>query len=478
MKYLIYCRKSTDTEDRQVLSLDSQESELLQLAKTHNLEVSEIFRESMSAKAEGRPVFGKVLETIKKGKADGIICWKLDRLARNMMDGGQIMDLLQKGIIKEIHTYEGIHLPTDNVLLLAVNFGMANQYIRDLSSNVKRGNRAKLEKGGWTCRAPFGYVNDNKEIKGDKRKSLFVSQIFSLYSKRNTLKQISQILLEKGLKMGKGQIYRILNNKFYIGLMERDGKIYNGNHKPLVSLSLFNEVQDILNEKYHPRIKKHFYSARGFLTCASCGCALTADTKKGYQYYYCTNGKGGCAEHKKYLRSEKIDGLLSQMFLILQFDEEFIEISGEAYKQRNERKTANVEPTLEILSKELKSLLDKELALTDGLASKMVRKEIYEIKMLEIANDRVLLEKQVEETKKKAGQPSATFEQIKNVFLDGNKASKRYLAVQDDEKRKMLEKLLSNATIQSQNILDYQFKSPYQALADSPKNMDLETMCG
>jgi len=96
MKYLIYCRKSTDTEDKQVLSLDSQESELLQLAQAHNLEVSEIYRESMSAKSEGRPIFGKVLSLIKEGKADGIICWKLDRLARNFIDGGKIIDLLQK----------------------------------------------------------------------------------------------------------------------------------------------------------------------------------------------------------------------------------------------------------------------------------------------------------------------------------------------------------------------------------------------
>ena len=167
MKYIAYCRKSTESDDRQVLSLESQEKELLTLAKNNNFEVVEVLKESKSAKSEGRPVFNQVLKMIASGKADSIICWKLDRLARNFIDGGKIIDLLQRGNIQEIHTYEGTHLPSDNVLMLAMHFGMANQYIRDLSINVKRGNRMKLEKGEYPNRPPVGYVNDklNKKIK-------------------------------------------------------------------------------------------------------------------------------------------------------------------------------------------------------------------------------------------------------------------------------------------------------------------------
>lgn len=139
MKFIIYCRKSTDSEDRQVLSLESQENELRALAKAKGLQVVEVLIESKSAKKAGRPVFNDMLKMIERGKVDGIICWKLDRLARNMRDGGVIIDLLQNGIIKEIHTHEGVHRPSDNVLLMSVNLGMANQYIRDLSENVKRG---------------------------------------------------------------------------------------------------------------------------------------------------------------------------------------------------------------------------------------------------------------------------------------------------------------------------------------------------
>ena len=182
MKYIIYCRKSTDTEDKQVQSLESQENELVRLAENQNLQVSEILKESMSAKSEGRPVFKKLLENIIDKKADGIICWKLDHLARNMIDGGKVMDLLGKGIIKEIRTFESTHFPSDNVLMLAVHFGMANQFVRDLSVNVKRGNRTKLEHGEWPNHAPLGYLNKDKTIAVDPERAKYVVRMFEMYS--------------------------------------------------------------------------------------------------------------------------------------------------------------------------------------------------------------------------------------------------------------------------------------------------------
>src|ERR1035437_9170048 len=197
MKYIIYCRKSTDSEDRQILSLDAQEREVLEIANKNNLNVVKIFRESMSAKSAGRPIFEQMMKMIDTGKADAILCWKLDRLARNFVDGGKIIDSLQKSIIKEVRTYESIHLPSDNVLMIAMHFGMANQYIRDLSVNVKRGNREKLSRGEWPNHAPFGYLNDKptKTIIVDPDRSRYVPRIFELYlTGSHGFRDISQII--------------------------------------------------------------------------------------------------------------------------------------------------------------------------------------------------------------------------------------------------------------------------------------------
>jgi len=487
MKYIIYCRKSTDTEDKQVLSLDSQENELKQLAERLDLSIFQILRESKSAKEPGRPIFDQMMKTINSGKADAILCWKIDRLTRNPIDGGQIQWLLQNNKIKCIQTFEKSYFPNDNVLLMSIEQAMANQYIRDLSTNVKRGNRAKLERGEWPNHAPLGYFNDkaDKTIKIDKKKAKYIVRAVKLYATGGyTLKQITNILHDEGLRTKSGgkvlmnQVHRFISSRFYCGLMERDGKIYKGNHKAIIPLELFNQAQDVLHSRLHPRPKKHFYSAQGFLKCASCGCALTCDTKKGFIYYYCTNGKGNCEEHKKYMRSEVVDKLLSELFLKLKFNLEFIEISAEAYKAKNSDKIFYTQSSLESLNNELKSLLEKELALADGYTSKIIREEVYKIKMQEIESRRFEINLQIEKINGKSGLPVATFEQIKNVFIDGNKASDEYLMVDDIKRRHMLENLLSNATVKEKNIVSYQFKNMFQALANAPKNSDLYEMLG
>jgi DNA invertase Pin-like site-specific DNA recombinase len=126
--YFLYCRKSTDMEDRQVLSIDAQLSELRAFAKLENLHIIETFIEKRSAKVPGRPIFTDMLSRIEKGEAQGVICWKLDRLARNPIDGGQISWMLQCGKIQYIQTHDRNYLPADNVLMMNVEFGMANQF--------------------------------------------------------------------------------------------------------------------------------------------------------------------------------------------------------------------------------------------------------------------------------------------------------------------------------------------------------------
>src|SRR3990167_10470779 len=205
MRYFLYARKSTDFEDKQVLSIEAQLAELRVLAKRDGLEIAQELVEKRSAKMPGRPVFEEMLKGIERGEAQGIICWKIDRLSRNPVDSGRISWLLQQGTIAKIITHDRVYLPHDNVLLMSVEFGMANEYVRQLSVNVTRGLRQKARMGIYPSTAPLGYLNDprTKTIVSDRKKAPTIRKAFEMYAEgKSRYEDIARFLFEKGITTG------------------------------------------------------------------------------------------------------------------------------------------------------------------------------------------------------------------------------------------------------------------------------------
>jgi len=482
MRYIIYCRKSTDTEDKQVLSLDSQEHDMVALAKANGLEVKTILRESQSAKTLGRPVFRKMMHMIKSGQADGIICWKLDRLARNMIEGGEVMHALQEGVLKEIRTYESVHLPSDNVLMLAVHFGMANQYSRDLSANVKRGNRAKLERGEWPSRAPMGYLNDKntRKVVIDPIGSKAILRCFELFLSGNySMGQVFKTLNKEGYRtntggrFSKSKVDHTLKNPFYYGMMLREGKLYQGTHTPLITKAQFDRVHDIITGVARPRTKTLFFTFRGLLSCP-CGCQYTASLKKGHEYYYCTNGKGQCMAHKRYLRSEAVQELVASTLADLHFDEELIEIMYEAARERYANSSDHDLATKLRLEKRLEALQGQELTAFDAYSSGLLRPELYTIKVNQITEEREVVKEQLSVLK--TTDRIATLEPTKNLFLQASRAKKAFLTADPQKQRDIASEVLWNLSIKEGNVAQVKYKEPYRLLAKAPKNADSLTM--
>ena len=484
MKNIIYCRRSSEDSTHQVLSIESQRNELAGLAREHNLKIDKIFEESKSARYPGRPEFEKLIKLIEKHPGSVLLVWKLDRLARNPKDEGTIKWLLQTNVIAKIITPERTYNPEDNTLISGVEFSMAAQYSIDLSKNVKRGNKTKLEKGELPGKAPIGYTNNpiTRKIDIDPIKSVFIQQLFELYSTGGySLRDVAEIMFKKGFKSktgkqhSKAMMQHLLTTTFYYGTITRNGQQYQGIHQPLITKAVFDQTQFVMSGKTRPRRKTHFYPLRGFMNCYSCGCALTATKQKGHVYYYCTNGKGKCEQHKKYLRDIKADELVSSIFNEVKFDMEEFNIAYEAAKVRvlNEdnfnglQKTelAGKQKTAEQQLANLIKVISTDPSMTNALKPQILNLEA-EIKSI---TERIIqLNDQTPE------QALATLELTKKTFLQASSASFDYLQGDDNKKSELAKNLLLNLKVENQNVQCYQFKSKFQLLAEAPKKMNLE----
>ena len=333
MKYFLYARKSTDVEDKQVLSIEAQLSELRTLTRNERLEIVEEFIEKKSAKKPGRVIFEEMLRRIEKGEARGIICWKVDRLSRNPVDSGRISWLLQQSIIERIITHDRVYLPQDNVLMMSVEFGMANQYIRDLSVNTMRGLIAKARRGEFPTIAPVGYLNDlrSKTVVIDRKKSGIIKEAFELYAYGDSrLEDIADFLYEKNVRTFSGNRFHrdrvkyVLSNPFYYGHFYYSGEIYVGKHTPILSKKLFDKVQEVLGERSRPAKPRNNPKAFcGLLRCATCGMMVTAESKTKsqkngnvhrYIYYRCTKKSRAIACNEGCVREEELTEQINDIF--------------------------------------------------------------------------------------------------------------------------------------------------------------------
>ena len=315
--YFLYARKSSESEDRQIQSIDDQISRLKELANSLGLSIKEILTEAKTAKKPFcRPVFEKMVERIEKGEAQGILCWQINRLSRNPVDSGTLGWMLQQGALKSIQTIDREYLPDDNVLLFNIETGQANQFIIDLKKNSMRGMVGKADRGWLPSRAPLGYLNDKLEhtIIEDTERFHLVRKMWEMMLTGNyTPPQIREIANNEwgfltpktkrdgGVEIANSAIYRMFNNLFYTGMFEWNGKAYAGNHTPMITVEEYDRVQIILGRNGKPRAQTHAFAYTGVMRCEVCGSMYTATEKKKivkrtgkietYIYYHCTRKK-------------------------------------------------------------------------------------------------------------------------------------------------------------------------------------------
>lgn len=302
LRTVIYSRKSLEDDDRQVQSIVSQENELRPIAATRNLAVRKEFGEAQSAKKPGRPKFNEMMSMINRREIDVILCWKLDRLARNPIDGAAIIWAMKIHGLVVMTPQQTFSQAEDNQILMYIEFGMAQKYIDDLGRNTKRGLKTKAERGWYPGLAPIGYLNSKIEERGHKTvlvdpdrfqavRRMWDLMLSGNYRPTEIVKiantqwgfRTRQTKRTGGKPLCRSAIYKIFSDPFYSGRYEYpkgSGDWHDGKHKPMVTPAEFEAVRKLLSQTASSRpFEDAQLSFTGLIRCGNCGSAVTAEIK-------------------------------------------------------------------------------------------------------------------------------------------------------------------------------------------------------
>lgn len=380
-RYVIYARKSTSGLKRQAKSIEDQVDAMREIAKNNGYKVVKVFTERMSAKKPNkRPVFDEMVKYIEDGRANAILCWRPNRLARNSLEGGKIISLLETEQIKVLRTHSTTYRASDNILPLSVEFGMASQYSRDNVDDIERGMRTNCEQGLFNHKAPQGYRNSRDVFDNNKpiiikdvsiidgveaNRFELIKKMFRTYLTGNyTVPEVYRMLEEWGYtnpETGKmislGCLHHILEDVFYKGYLfayKNHEILIKGNWEPMITEEEYDRVQSIKGKyaREHgkkPRVSVHArrFELRGVMRCATCQCSIIPEMHHKRQadgsyhdhiYYRCTHKSkkrpcslwGGITQEEAYAQ---IGALLDQYTISEELYEWGLEILRNIYEE-------------------------------------------------------------------------------------------------------------------------------------------------
>lgn len=501
-RYVIYARKSTESEERQVRSLGDQVIECAELAEKNDLNIVKQIKESESAKEPDiRPKFREMIEEVKKGKFDGILAWHPDRLARNMKDAGELIDLLDKQIIKDLKfvsfTFEN---NTMGKMLLGIAFVLSKQYSDQLSDNVKRGIRRSIEEGKWLNLPKHGYYKDrNQLLRPDKENYNLIKNGFKMRLENKTIEEIAEYLNKNSYqrkdnlgnyrisKMDKKRVSLILKDPFYTGVLIYGETIVNlfdlYDFVPMITVEEFLKINKVKNFNRALKLagvgSKENIKAdlmRGMIICGECGEKMTAgittkQSKTGkinYFYYRCDNQD--CKNRGKSIRARVI------VNSIVSFLNDHKFTTPKIYQHYKAEMKRIIEQRQEEIELQLKSLKKREKALENKFEKTkllLLNEESEETKgyfkndLKKYEDDISAIESRIKELKSnrdKNNNVILTYEKFVELFDKLAEITQKIAKMEDLDY--IIRKLFLNFTIKDKKVANFSLNSPFKEFTE------------
>lgn len=478
IEYCAYHRKSTESEDRQILSIESQVDKSTEMARSLGsiLKQEYLFTESKSAKiTNNRSEFTKMVNLIEKEKISGIIVWHADRLSRNAIDSAILIDLMDKNKLIEIvtpaQTFRNTPIDKFMFMLSCTQAKMEND---KKAIDVKRGMAKAASMGSFPGMAAIGYLNDKFLPKGQKHTSKdperfdVIRKMWNLMltGTTNPLKILEIATNEWGLrskngkKLCKSSIYWIFKNSFYAGTFEypkRSGNWHQGTHEPMITLEEFDRVQSLLGKKGSPRPKNHVFEFTGMMRCGECDGMITAENKTkqqkngnvhSYIYYHCTkrvnrNCKQGSIEVGELKKQ------ISKEINSIEIPPEFHSFAMKWFQKENEKEANTQKIILNTNQKEYDAITEKLSRLIDMRASGEISPEEFAKKQSQYLLEKNEFKKNFDNLSSKVDQWNKTSDEML-TFIE--KAQERFKNGTLQTKRNILSTLGSNLIIKDKII--------------------------
>lgn len=469
-----YIRISDKYKQSDGASLIEQKLVLKEYAKANKLNIIHFYEEKRTAAKRGRPLFNEMMNNLLNKKADGVVMHKIDRSSRNLHDWADIGNLIDNNI--EVYfAHENLNLKERGGRLSAdIQAVMASDYVRNLKQEILKGLYGRLKQGLYPWGAPIGYLDrgrgNPKSI--DPIQGELVKILFELYrSGKYNILELSKEMDKRGLKNQKGNrvckngIVRILKNPFYIGVIKIKDKLFKGIHDPLIDTRLFEQVQKILKGRNKSKGLKHAYLFRKLVRCENCHYVMSGERQKGKVYYRCKTKT--CST--KCIREDSIEYYIKNILKTISLNKKEANILNELLESK---KSDWLEVQTKALSEyklKIGQLESREQKLFDAYLDNLLEKDEFQRR-----KETLLFEIRKIEEQKEAIQSSKNviFNKTKNLVELCKSPLKTYVSAIQEEKRELLEIISSNLMIDGRKAI-FTMVSPFFELA----NRDFLSLC-